>query len=265
MSFLPFDSQNHKCIVFNDLVSGDGVQSNQFIIIDNNEVAIIDPGGELTFSHLYMACREYCKRDDVAYVFASHQDPDIVSSLSKWITLTQAKIVVPDIWNRFIPHYTRAGKTAGRIVGIPDEGLLFPLGQAKVAALPAHFLHAEGNFQFYDPVSKILFSGDMGANLIASDNTSIDVPIATVAEFEAALPTMKGFHQRYMNSMVVTRYWANMVEELDLEWMIPQHGRPFKGKTVIKAFLQWISDLRCGIDRMTQNDYRIPLKVFVPK
>ena len=117
MSLLPFDSQNHKCIVLNDLVSGDGVQSNQFIIIDNNEVAIIDPGGELTFSHLFMACRQYCKRDDVAYVFASHQDPDIVSSLSKWITLTQAKIVVPDIWNRFIPHYTRAGKTTGRIVG----------------------------------------------------------------------------------------------------------------------------------------------------
>ena len=83
MSFLPFDSQNHKCIVFNDLVSGDGVQSNQFIIIDNNEVAIIDPGGELTFSHLYMACREYCKRDDVASVFASPPAPDIVSSLRK--------------------------------------------------------------------------------------------------------------------------------------------------------------------------------------
>ena len=253
MSFLPFDSQNHKCIVFNDLVSGDGVQSNQFIIIDNNEVAIIDPGGELTFSHLYMACREYCKRDDVAYVFASHQDPDIVSSLSKWITLTQAKIVVPDIWNRFIPHYTRAGKTAGRIVGIPDEGLLFPLGQAKVAALPAHFLHAEGNFQFYDPVSKILFSGDMGASLVDHDQAA-----QPVRDFDDHLLTMIGFHRRYMISNKICRFWVNMVRQLDVEMIVPQHGCRFEGKAMVNRFLDWIETLQCGIDLMTQDNYRAP-------
>ena len=262
MSFLPFDSPTHKCVVFNDLVAGEGVQSNQFIIIDDDEVAIIDPGGELTFSHLFMASRQYCKRDEVSYVFASHQDPDIVSSLSKWITLTQAKIVVPDIWNRFIPHYTRPGKTLGRIIGIPDDGMLFPLGQMNISALPAHFLHAEGNFQFYDPVAKILFSGDMGANLINGDASVLNLPITTVAEFQEALPTMSGFHQRYMYSMIVTRYWATMVESLDIEWMIPQHGRPFKGKEVIRAFLQWIAHLRCGVDLLTQGHYRLPTTVF---
>jgi len=35
----------------------------------------------------------------------------------------------------------------------------------SLVTLPAHFLHAEGNFQSYNPISKILFSGDMGANL----------------------------------------------------------------------------------------------------
>ena len=47
---------------------------------------------------------------------------------------------------------------------IPDEGRIIELGGAKLYYLPAHFLHSEGNFQLYDPTSKILYSGDLGAS-----------------------------------------------------------------------------------------------------
>jgi hypothetical protein len=40
------------------------------------------------------------------------------------------------------------------------------VGATDLVALPAHFMHAEGNFQFWDPVSGILFSGDLGVSLI---------------------------------------------------------------------------------------------------
>ena len=30
-------------------------------------------------------------------------------------------------------------------------------------ALPAHFLHSVGNFHIYDPIAKILYTGDLGA------------------------------------------------------------------------------------------------------
>jgi len=52
--------------------------------------------------------------------------------------------------------------------------------------------------------------------------------------------------------------WANMVRKLDLEWIIPQHGRPFKGKPVITKFIDWIERLQCGLDLMTQDNYQIP-------
>ena len=46
-----FDNGKHKCIVFSDLVKGEGIQSNQFLILntDNGETngAVIDPGGDL--------------------------------------------------------------------------------------------------------------------------------------------------------------------------------------------------------------------------
>jgi len=42
-------------------------------------------------------------------------------------------------------------------------------------AVLAHFMHSEGNFRFYDPVSKILFSGDMGASIVG--HTEVDAPV----------------------------------------------------------------------------------------
>lgn len=120
-----------------------------------------------------------------------------------------------------------------------------------IKAVPAHFLHSVGNFQFYDPVSKILFSGDMGASLVDDAQTP-------VSNFDAHIPSMRGFHQRYMCSKKVTRLWADMVRGMDVEMMVPQHGQPFQGKEMIGRFLDWISELDCGIDLLTQANYRCP-------
>lgn len=247
-----YNKNGHICVAFFDLVTGEAVQANQFLIIDNNHSAIIDPGGELTYSRLYMALSSYTNASNLDYIIASHQDPDIVASLNKWMVGTNCRVVVPELWERFIPHFTSPGRTKGRIVAIPDQGARLKLGNIQLKALPAHFLHAEGNFQFYDPTSKILFSGDMGANLEVGD---LETPFKRLKD---ALPHMQGFHQRYMNSRKVCTYWANMVNTLDVEWMVPQHGKPFKGKKVIREFLGWISTLECGVDLMTQNDYKVP-------
>ncbi len=247
-----YNKGNHACVIFSDLVVGEAVQANQFLITDHGHAALIDPGGELTYTRLFMALRDYVSVTGLDYVIASHQDPDIVASLNRWLVGTECKAVVPQLWERFIPHFTAVGKTRGRMISIPDPGMQLELGNISLLALPAHFLHAEGNFQFYDPVSKILFSGDMGANLASSD---LHKPFKKLSE---AVPLMESFHRRYMNSRKVALYWANMVRELDIEWMVPQHGRPFKGKKVINEFLNWISLLECGVDLMTQAHYRLP-------
>ncbi len=247
-----YNSNNHICVLFSDLVTGEAVQSNQFLIIDHEHTALVDPGGELTYTRLYMALAEYVSVKSLDYVIASHQDPDIVASLNRWMVGTQCKVVVPELWERFIPHFTSPGRTKGRMITMPDRGTNLPLGNFQLKALPAHFLHAEGNFHFYDPIAKILFSGDMGANLASGD---LETPFTRIDE---AIPYMDGFHKRYMNSNKVCRYWANMVRALEIEWMVPQHGRPFRGKKVIHEFFDWISGLECGIDLMTQADYQVP-------
>jgi flavorubredoxin len=127
----------------------------------------------------------------------------------------------------------------------------FKVGDTTIKALPAHFLHSVGNFHFYDTTSKILFSGDVGASLVAYDADR------AVDDFKKHIPTMLGFHKRYMVSNKVLRLWVDMVRTLDVEMIIPQHGRPFVGKEMIDQFLEWLEGLECGIDNLSKNQYSL--------
>lgn len=250
-----FQSENHLVVAFNDLVKGEGIQANQLVIIHDGHSAVFDPGGDLTYMPLSIAVAKYVRVKDIDYVIATHQDPDIVSSLDKWLMYSDAKVVISRLWERFVPHLVPGymnGKGIGRILGIPDEGMNLNLGGAVIKALPAHFLHSVGNFHFYDTVSKILFSGDMGASLVDGDDCM------PVENFREHISSMSGFHRRYMVSNKVCRLWANMIRKLDVEMIVPQHGAPFKGKAMIEQFLQWVENLECGIDNLQSSHYQIP-------
>ena len=258
MSTILYKDDNHQCLVFSDLVQGSGIQANQFLIINNGEAALLDPGGPLTYHPLLSAIMRHTSMDDLKYILASHQDPDIISSMGMWLSFSKATIVASALWSRFLPHLVTTKMTEGnrdtdlasRLVGVPDEGAKITLGNSYIKLVPAHFLHSVGNFQFYDPVSKILFSGDMGASLVKED------PGKPVENFAEHVQTMQVFHMRYMGSNKICRLWANMVRQMDVEMIVPQHGRPFQGKEMVKQFLDWIEKLQCGMDLMTEDNYR---------
>lgn len=252
-----FDNGQHRCLCFDNLVSGDGVQSNQFLILDHDQSILLDPGGDLTYTPLSLALSRHMKVETLTYVFASHQDPDIIAALDKWLLHTKAKVICSRLWARFLPHLTanylavsHGISTYDRIIALPDRGQSLPLGNCQLKAVPAHFLHSVGNFQLYDPISKILFSGDMGASLVEDAQP--------VTDFAAHLSSMEGFHRRYMASNKVCRLWADMVRKMDVEMIVPQHGRPFVGKAMINTFLDWIGQLECGMDLMGPADYTLP-------
>lgn len=251
-----YNDGKHACIAFYDLVDDDAdhaVQSNQFLIVDNGHGALIDPGGNMTHAALLMAMERYFPSRNLDYIFASHADPDIIASLNKWMISTRCEVMISQLWARFLPHFTSGRDYSARTLGIPDEGLTIALGNCEVLAVPAHFMHSEGNFQFYDPTSKTLFSGDMGASLIDHD-----VAARPVSNFDVHVHSMLGFHRRYMVSNKVCRFWANMVRTLDVERIVPQHGARFEGREMVERFLCWIENLPCGVDLMTQEHYRAP-------
>ncbi len=248
---LLFDSGNHKVFLFEELTPASAVQANQFLIVHNEEAMLLDPGGHKVQSKLFSDISALIPIKRIKYIFLSHQDPDIVASINYWLMTTEATALISKLWIRFLPHFGLDSKLEGRVVPIEDKGTKITLGgDCELALIPAHFLHSPGNFQVYDPVSKILFSGDLGASL-GQDYTF-------VKDFESHIKFMEPFHKRYMASGKVLKLWANMVRNLEIDTIAPQHGAVFKGKEMVEKFILWAESLSCGVDLLSEEIYTLP-------
>jgi len=49
-----------------------------------------------------------------------------------------------------------------------------------------------------------------------------------------------------------------MEMRLDMEWIVLQNGMSFQGKEIVNHFIDWIEGLECGVDLMTQENFRPP-------
>ena len=119
-----FNEDGHVCLMFTHLADegGEAVQANQFLVIHGDTGAVIDPGGNMAYNELLLTIGRYFPPSKLSAILASHADPDIIASLDRWMTSTQATLYISRLWERFAPHFCKPGKTQGRIVGIPDPG-----------------------------------------------------------------------------------------------------------------------------------------------
>jgi len=235
-----FENNSHTWLMFgrDDEKPNEIIDTNQYIVISNKNALLMDPGGIELFSAMLSVVIKQLPADKITHLFASHQDPDIISSLGLWDqALPSATLHSPWIWESFIKHFGMNNITYS---AIPDEGSSLKIDQVTLDFIPAHYLHSSGNFNVYDREAKILMSGDIGAAL-----ESVDAPLF-VDDFDEHIGKMKMFHQRWMPSNEAKNDWVRRVRKLDIEMMCPQHGRIFKGDNV-KRFLDWFEALEVGI------------------
>jgi flavorubredoxin len=235
-----FRSDGHLNAAFHDLGAAGLVQANQHVIVSGGEAMLLDPGGHKVYTQLLARIAAAVPARRIRYLFLSHQDPDVVAAVNGWLLVTGAEAYISEIWARFVTHFGIADEAAQRFRPIPDAGMVLPLGDTALKIVPAHFLHSAGNFHVYDPVSRILYSGDLGA--------SMGAPYDVVADFDAHVPHMLGFHQRFMPSRDALRHWARMVRGLDVETLAPQHGAILRGREMVARFLDWVEQLPCGVE-----------------
>ena len=213
------------------------IDTNQYLLRAGSRALLMDPGGVELFAPMLAAVLREVPLDELTDLFASHQDPDIISSLGLWDqALPNARLHSPWLWEGFIRHF---GMNNISYEPIADSGGTINLGGVEVEMVPAHYLHSSGNFHLYDPHAKVLMSGDVGAAL-----ESVDAPME-VDDFNEHIPKMRHFHQRWMPSNAAKLDWINRVRLLDIEVMAPQHGRIFTGDN-IPRFLDWFEQLEVG-------------------
>ncbi len=244
-----YETDEHKNALLEDFTSGRMVQANQHLIIHRGHAMLLDPGGHKTYSMALEELSTVIPLGSLKHIFFSHQDPDIIAAANGWLMTTDARAYLPLPWIRFIMHFGVDDMVVDRIHPIPDQGMTIDLNGCRLLVIPAHFIHSAANFQVYDPVSKILYSGDLGA--------SLGQTYVTVQNFDDHIQYMKGFHQRYVVSNKVLKAWADMVRGLDIETIAPQHGAMLVGKEMVERFIAWVEELPCGVD-LLDGLYKLP-------
>lgn len=247
-----YKDDKHMCIKFHDILSEGEEQTNQILIIHENSALLMDPGGYKKYSPLIYKTKSYLTEQTIDYILLSHQDPDVGAGLNGWLLATNAKILISILWERFIPNFCSKDLLEDRLITIPDEGRKLDMAGEELLIIPAHFLHSAGNFQLYDPHSKILFSGDLGASMNGKEEN-----IDTSEKFKDHIKFMENFHKRYIPTGLVCKKWVEMIKNLGMEMIVPQHGARFTGKETIEAFLEWLGELKCGVD-LLGDIYKIP-------
>lgn len=215
------------------------IDTNEYVLEKDENFLLTDPGGIEIFPAVFSSLSAELTPNNLRYIFSSHQDPDIISSLSLWLDVSpNLKCIVSRLWINFIPHFGGKKET---FIPIPDSGMTFYFQDLSISFLPAHYLHASGNFHLYDEKAKILFSGDVGAALLPE--TSGDI---FVKDFDKHIRYAKEFHERWMGSNEAKKDWCERVSKLKIEMLCPQHGLIYTGSN-IERFIQWFYELPVGI------------------
>ncbi|WP_353683552.1 MBL fold metallo-hydrolase [Thermodesulfovibrio sp. 3907-1M] len=218
------------------------VQVNQYLIENRGAGVILDPGGVHVFPRVVANVSRYVDLERIEHLFFSHQDPDVSSGVALWLSVTNAKVYISKWWVRFLPHYGIFDMS--KIVPIDEGGgkIQLPSGD-YLEIIPAHFLHSVANFHVYDPRSKTLFTGDLGAAIFPKGQR-----YTYVEDFDSHLKLMEGFHRRYLASNSVVKKYLERVSRLNIDVIAPQHGAIIYKKEHIQRFFNWLSGLRCGVD-----------------
>ncbi len=221
------------------------IDTCEYLIGDGATTQMTDPGGTEIFPAVFSAVCEYEDPEKLKLLFASHQDPDVVSSLSLWLAFNpDIKCYLSWLWGSFVPHF---GGDDSNLVCIPDEGMAIQAGKLALQAVPAHYLHSSGNFHLYDAKARILFSGDVGAALLPESGSSL-----FVQDFDRHIRYIEGFHRRWMGSRAAVLDWCERAGKMQIDMLCPQHGAIYQGEDVMR-FINWLAELPVGNGMITSQ------------
>ncbi|MCX7219872.1 MAG: MBL fold metallo-hydrolase [Burkholderiales bacterium] len=214
------------------------IDTNEYLIIQGNKAILTDPGGSEIFPEVFSAINTEFDARSISALFASHQDPDVISSLGLWLDFNpDLKCYLSWLWGSFVPHF---GGNASTFINLADSGGEIQLGNLILQAIPAHYLHSSGNFNLYDAVAKMLFSGDIGAALLPPGEDAL-----IVKNFDQHIRHARGFHQRWMGSNEAKLDWCQRVQSMQIDMLCPQHGAIYQGEDVAR-FINWFAELPVG-------------------
>ncbi len=234
---LLFEDNGHK-IYWMGIEEESAFRCNVYLIEDNDEFIIVDPGSRIYHQELKKRISQIVDPIKISALILCHQDPDVAASMVDWLDINpNMKIMTSSRTNVLLPYY---GKSDYEFYNIGDtNNFIFKSGR-ELKFIEAPFLHFPGAFTTLDLTSNMLFSGDIWAALDIDWNLIVN-------DFQEHIPYMNLFHIDYMPSNVATNGFAKKIENEKIDAILPQHGSIIDNDNIENA-INYLKDLRCGLD-----------------
>ncbi|MDD2619841.1 MAG: response regulator [Syntrophomonadaceae bacterium] len=210
-----------------------GLRCNPYLLVDNDEAVLIDPGSVLDFEDVLANVCSIIPLEKIKYVILHHQDPDFCAGVPLF-EQKGARFIIAAHWRTqtLVRYY--GIKSDYYIVNENEFKLVLKSGRV-LSFVQTPYLHFPGSIATYDSHSKILFSSDLfGAfsgewSLYASDDY---------------MEKMKAFHEHYMPSNDILRPVMEVLLGMDIAMIAPQHGSIINNR--ISEYIKALRDLECG-------------------
>lgn len=211
----------------------DSIDCNPYLIIDNDQAVLVDPGSVIDFSYVRDAILSLIPLQNIALIIAHHQDPDICGSITSFY---QSGIKAPVAMHWRTSVLARYYDIQNEPYLVSENGWKWTFSSGRTLRfLPAPYCHCPGCIMTYDQASGVLFSSDLFGSLDSSKNLFAGPDY---------LERMKAFHAHYMPSHEILSPVMRSLMPLDISMIAPQHGQIIRDN--IKQHISVLESLECG-------------------
>lgn len=237
-----------------------GLHCNPFLIIEGDEAVLIDGGNRDDFSNVMLKIlRTGVEPSQIKRLIYQHYDPDLCGSLQQLesiINTDDLRIISHEENNVFIHYYSsKTEKLDFRKLGGYFE---FATGR-RLEFYGTPYCHQPGSFVTYDKQTKTLFSSDLFGSFdnqwsLMLDlnhvcNECYDINNCPRKLSQCPLKGIIKFHQIIMTSNRALSYSLDVIEQLDVNQIAPQHGSIISTKTDVEKVICYLRSAKnIGID-----------------
>ncbi len=202
------------------VLPNDQFQCHVYLIENENESILIDPGSKLTWNRTREKILQITPLENIKYIIAHHQDPDITSCIED---------ILEEIGGNgryLVTHWRSATllKHYGWKIGfyeVDRNDWKLTAGKRRLKFLFTPYLHFPGNICTFDERSTILFTSDIFGAFTEKFSLFVEDP-------KSYFEQMKMFHTHYMPSKEILNHGLDAIERCDARMIAPQHGSIIK-------------------------------------
>lgn len=239
MSTLYSDGQ-HTNMLLGEPTSGTLSESHRYLILDHGKAFILEHGLQQYLTQAFQEISTTICPTDLEYVFLSLPLFHLDIALNRWLYASDAKALCAESWVTYLNDVDLQPQLRKRLFTIPDQGLEIALGQSRLQLIPAHFLFHSVAFCLYDPLAKVLYTGELASTTEATQ--------LILDRFEDLRPLIEPFHKRFAASSAAVASWVKQIRKLDVQVVAPRRGSILKGKAEVDQLWNWLETTPCGKD-----------------